>query len=257
VITSVAACASGVQAFVEAQRLIEHGDVDVVITGGTESAIMPVSFAALANMGALSKRNDDPQRASRPFDATRDGFVFGEAAGVVVVEAAEHAEARGATIIAEVAGGALTADAFHISAPEPSGRGAAMAMERAIADAHLELEQVNYVAAHGTSTPLNDATETRAIRAAFGDHADRLAVSSNKSMIGHTLGAAGAISALAAVLAIRDGLIPPTINLETPDPECDLDYVPNVARKAQVDVAIVNGFGFGGQNAVAVFSRYG
>ena len=257
VITSVAACASGVQAFVEAQRLIEHGDVDVVITGGTESAIMPVSFAALANMGALSKRNEDPQRASRPFDATRDGFVFGEAAGVVVVEAAEHAEARGATIIAEVAGGALTADAFHISAPEPSGRGAAMAMERAIADAHLELEQVNYVAAHGTSTPLNDATETRAIRAAFGDHADRLAVSSNKSMIGHTLGAAGAISALAAVLAIRDGLIPPTINLETPDPECDLDYVPNVARKAQVDVAIVNGFGFGGQNAVAVFSRYG
>jgi 3-oxoacyl-[acyl-carrier-protein] synthase II len=257
VITSVAACASGVQAFVEAQRLIEHGDVDVVIAGGTESAIMPVSFAALANMGALSKRNDDPQRASRPFDATRDGFVFGEAAGIVVVEAAEHADARGATILAEVAGGALTADAFHISAPEPSGRGAAMAMERAIADAHLELEQVNYVAAHGTSTPLNDATETRAIRSAFGDHADRLAVSSNKSMLGHTLGAAGAMSALAAVLAIRDGLIPPTINLETPDPECDLDYVPNVARQAQVDVAIVNGFGFGGQNAVAVFSRYG
>ena len=257
VITSVAACASGVQAFVEAQRLIEHGDVDVVITGGTESAIMPIAFAALANMGALSKRNDDPERASRPFDATRDGFVFGEAAGVVVVEAAEHAEARGATILAEVAGGALTADAFHISAPEPSGRGAAQAMQRAIADAHLEREQVGYVAAHGTSTPLNDATETRAIRAAFGDHADRLAVSSNKSMLGHTLGAAGAMSALAAVLAIRDGLIPPTINLQTPDPDCDLDYVPNVARQARVDVAIVNGFGFGGQNAVAVFSRYG
>ena len=257
VITSVAACASGVQAFVEAQRLIEHGDVDVVITGGTESAIMPVSFAALANMGALSKRNDDPAGASRPFDATRDGFVFGEAAGVVIVEAAEHAEARGATILAEVAGGALTADAFHISAPEPSGRGAAMAMGRAVADAHLEREQVTYVAAHGTSTPLNDATETRAIRAAFGDHADRLAVSSNKSMLGHTLGAAGAMSALAAVLAIRDGVIPPTINLETPDPECDLDYVPNVARRTQVDVAIVNGFGFGGQNAVAVFARYG
>jgi len=256
VITSVAACASGVQAFVEAQRLIEHGDADVVITGGTESAIMPIAFAALANMGALSKRNDDPQRASRPFDATRDGFVFGEAAGVVVVEAAEHAEARSATILAEVAGGALTADAFHISAPEPSGRGAAQAMQRAIADAHLELEQVQYIAAHGTSTPLNDATETRAIRAAFGDHADHLAVSSNKSMLGHTLGAAGAMSALAAVLAIRDGVIPPTINLETPDPDCDLDYVPRVARQAQVDVAIVNGFGFGGQNAVAVFSRY-
>ena len=257
VITSVAACASGVQAFVEAQRLIEHGDVDVVITGGTESAIMPIAFAALGNMHALSKRNDDPERGSRPFDATRDGFVFGEAAGVVVVEAAEHAEARGATILAEVAGGALTADAFHISAPEPSGRGAAQAMKRAIADAHLEREQVQYVAAHGTSTPLNDATETRAIHAAFGDHAERLAVSSNKSMLGHTLGAAGAMSGLAAVLAIRDGVIPPTINLETPDPECDLDYVPNVARQARVDVAIVNGFGFGGQNAVAVFSRYG
>jgi 3-oxoacyl-[acyl-carrier-protein] synthase II len=256
VITSVAACASGVQAFVEAQRLIEHGDVDVVITGGTESAIMPIAFAALANMGALSKRNDDPEHASRPFDATRDGFVFGEAAGVVVVEAAEHAESRGATILAEIAGGALTADAFHISAPEPSGRGAAQAMERAIADAHLERDQVQYVAAHGTSTPLNDATETRAIRTAFGDHADRLAVSSNKSMLGHTLGAAGAMSALAAILAIRDGVIPPTINLANPDPECDLDYVPNVAREARVDVAIVNGFGFGGQNAVAVFSRY-
>jgi len=256
VITSVAACASGVQAFVEAQRLIEHGDVDVVVAGGTESAIMPIAFAALANMGALSKRNDDPTRASRPFDATRDGFVFGEAAGVVVVEAAEHAEARGAPILAEVAGGALTADAFHISAPEPSGRGAARAMQRAVADAHLEMADVQYVAAHGTSTPLNDATETRAIRAAFCEHADRLAVSSNKSMLGHTLGAAGAMSALAAILAIRDGVIPPTINLQTPDPECDLDYVPNVARTSPVDVAIVNGFGFGGQNAVAVFSRY-
>ncbi len=257
VITSVAACASGVQAFVEAQRLIEHGDVDVVVAGGTESAIMPIAFAALANMGALSKRNDDPVRASRPFDATRDGFVFGEAAGVVIVEAAEHAEARGAPILAEVAGGALTADAFHISAPEPSGRGAARAMRRAVADAHLEMADVPYVAAHGTSTPLNDVTETRAIRAAFGEHADRLAVSSNKSMLGHTLGAAGAMSALAAILAIRDGVIPPTINLETADPECDLDYVPNLARTFPVDVAIVNGFGFGGQNAVAVFSRYG
>ncbi len=257
VITSVAACASGVQAFVEAQRLIEHGDVDVVIAGGTESAIMPIAFAALGNMGALSKRNDDPERASRPFDAARDGFVFGEAAGIVVVEAAQHAEARGATVLAEIAGGALTADAFHISAPEPSGRGAARAMQRAVADAHLEREQVQYVAAHGTSTPLNDATETRAIRAAFGEHADRLAVSSNKSMLGHTLGAAGAMSALAAILAIRDGIVPPTINLETPDPDCDLDYVPNVAREAEIDVAIVNGFGFGGQNAVAVFARYG
>lgn len=256
VITSVAACAAGVQAFVDAQRLIEHGDVDVVIAGGTESAIMPVAFAALANMGALSKRNDDPARASRPFDGDRDGFVFGEAAGVLMVEAAEHAEARGATILAEIAGGALTSDAFHISAPEPSGYGAAQAMRRAVRDAHLEMEQVQYVVAHGTSTALNDATETKAIRSAFEAHADRLAISSNKSMIGHTLGAAGAMSALAAVLAIRDGVIPPTINQENPDPACDLDYVPNVARQAALDVVIANGFGFGGQNAVAVFRRY-
>ena len=256
VITSVAACAAGVQAFVDAQRLIEHGDVDVVLAGGTESAIMPVAFAALANMGALSKRNDDPAAASRPFDGARDGFVFGEGAAILMIEAAEHAEARGAPILAEIAGGALTADAFHISAPEPSGYGAAQAIRRALRDAHLELEQVEYVVAHGTSTPLNDATETKAIRSAFGAHADQLAISSNKSMVGHTLGAAGAMSALAAVLAIRDGIMPPTINQDVPDPACDLDYVPNVAREAELDVVIANGFGFGGQNAVAVFRRY-
>jgi 3-oxoacyl-[acyl-carrier-protein] synthase II len=255
VVTSVAACASGVQAFVEAQRMIEHGDVDVVIAGGTESAILPVAFAALSNMGALSKRNDDPQAASRPFEADRDGFVFGEAAGVFVVEALEHAEARGATILAEIAGGALTGDAFHISAPDPSGYGATLAMQRALRDAHMEMEQVDYVVAHGTSTPLNDATETKAIRAAFGDHADRLAVSSNKSMVGHTLGAAGAMSALAAVLSIRDGLIPPTINYATPDPACDLDYVPNEARPAKLRAALSNSFGFGGTNATLIFSR--
>jgi 3-oxoacyl-[acyl-carrier-protein] synthase II len=256
VIASVAACASGVQAFIEAQRMIEHGDADVVIAGGTESTIMPVAFAALANMGALSKRNDDPTKASRPFDANRDGFVFGEAAGTMVVESAEHAERRGAAIVAEVAGGALTGDAFHISAPEPSGDGAARAMTRALRDADTQPDEVDYVVAHGTSTPLNDATETRAIRTAFGDHADRLAVSSNKSMIGHTLGAAGAMSAIAAVLAIRDGVMPPTINYETPDPACDLDYIPNEARRATVNVAIINGFGFGGQNAVSVLRRY-
>ena len=256
VITSVAACASGVQAFIEAQRLIERGDVDVAIAGGTESAILAVAFAALANMGALSKRNDDPTHASRPFDADRDGFVFGEGAGVLVMESAAHAEGRGARILAEVAGGALTADAFHISAPDPAGYGATRAMQRALRDAGIEPEQVDYVAAHGTGTPLNDATESMAIRAAFGTHADRLAVSSNKSMVGHTLGAAGAMSALAAVMAIRDGVVPPTINYTTPDPACDLDYVPNVARKQDVGVAIINGFGFGGQNAVAVFRRY-
>ena len=256
VITSVAACASGVQAFIEAHRMIEHGDVDVVIAGGTESAILPIAFAALGNMGALSKRNDEPEKASRPFEADRDGFVFGEAAVVLVIEAAEHAEARGASIMAEIAGGALTGDAFHISAPDPSGYGATLAIQRALRDAHLEMEAVDYVVAHGTSTPLNDATETKAIRAAFGAHADRLAVSSNKSMIGHTLGAAGAVSGLAAVLAIRDGVMPPTINYETPDPACELDYVPNEARHTTVNVAIANGFGFGGQNAVSVFSRY-
>jgi 3-oxoacyl-[acyl-carrier-protein] synthase II len=253
VVTIVAACASGVQAYIEAQRMIEHRDVDVVITGGTESAILPVAFAALANMGALSKRNDDPERASRPFDAERDGFVFGEAACVLVVESYEHAVARGATAIAEVAGGAMTGDAFHISAPDPSGYGATRAMQRALADAGMSLEDIDYIAAHGTSTPLNDATETKAIRAAFGEHADRLAVSSNKSMVGHTLGAAGAVSAVAATLAIRDGVIPPTINYQVQDPECDLDYVPNEARRQPVRAALVNGFGFGGQNAVAVF----
>ena len=255
VITSVAACASSVQAFVEAQRLIEHGDADVVITGGTESAVLPVSFAALNNMGALSRRNNDPEGASRPFDAGRDGFVFGEAAGVVVIESAEHAEARGAAPIAEVAGGALTGDAFHISAPDPSGDGAARAMVRALRDAHVEPAEVELIVAHGTSTPLNDATETKAIRAAFGAHADSLAVTSNKSMIGHTLGAAGVMSALNAVLAIRDGVVSPTINYETLDPDCDLDYTPNTARELAVGTAIVNGFGFGGQNAVAVFRR--
>jgi 3-oxoacyl-[acyl-carrier-protein] synthase II len=256
VITSVAACASGVQAFIEAQRLIEHGDAQVVIAGGTESAMLPVAFAALANMGALSKRNHEPTRASRPFDANRDGFVIGDGSAEKVDESAEHAERRSAPILAEIAGGALTGDAFHISAPEPSGYGASRAMQRALADAGVEPEQVGYVVAHGTGTPLNDATETKAIRSAFGDHADRLAVSSNKSMVGHTLGAAGAISGLAAVGSIRHGLIPPTINYETPDPACDLDYVPNVARKQDVEVAIINGFGFGGQNAVAVFRRY-
>jgi 3-oxoacyl-[acyl-carrier-protein] synthase II len=256
VIASVAACASGVQALIDAQRLIERGDVEVVLAGGTESAILPVAFAALANMGALSKRNDDPTAASRPFDADRDGFVFGEGAAILTVESAEHAERRGARIIAEVAGGAMTGDAFHISAPDPTGEGAARAMVRALRDAGVAPDEVEYVVAHGTSTPLNDATETKAIHAAFGEHTARLAVSSNKSMVGHTLGAAGAISAVAAVCSIRDGMIPPTINYQTPDPACDLDYVPNTARQAPVRTAIINGFGFGGQNAVAVFRRY-
>jgi 3-oxoacyl-[acyl-carrier-protein] synthase II len=257
VITQVAACASSVICFLDGLRMIERGEVDVVIVGGTEAPLLKMGFAALSNMGALSKRNDEPEKASRPFDRDRDGFLFGEGAGVLIMESAQHAMERGATIHAEVIGSALTADAFHISAPEPTGRGATMAMKKAVADAGIATDEVDYIVAHGTSTPLNDVTETRAIKAAFGDHAYRLAISSPKSMVGHLLGAAGAIAALVGVGAIRDGVIPPTINLDNPDlPECDLDYVPNVARKAKVDTVMVNGFGFGGQNAVAVFRRF-
>jgi 3-oxoacyl-[acyl-carrier-protein] synthase II len=256
VITQVAACASSVIAFQDALRLIRSGECDVVLAGGSEAPLLPIAFAALGNMGALSKRNDDPQHASRPFDRERDGFLFGEGAAVCVVETAEHALARGATIQAEVIGAALTADAYHISAPEPSGRGAALAMTRALQVAGVAPDEVDYIVAHGTSTPLNDVTETRAIKSAFGDHARRVPISSPKSMIGHLLGAAGAAAAVAGVGAIREGWIPPTANLENPDPECDLDYVPLVKRQARVDTAIVNGFGFGGQNAVAVFRRF-
>jgi 3-oxoacyl-[acyl-carrier-protein] synthase II len=256
VMTQVAACASGVIAFQDALRLIRTGECDVVLAGGSEAPLLPIAFAALGNMGALSKRNDDPQHASRPFDRDRDGFLFGEGAGVCIVESAEHALARGANIQAEVIGAALTADAFHISAPEPTGRGAALAMTRALRDAGIAPDEVDYIVAHGTSTPLNDVTETRAIKATFGDYAYRVPISSPKSMIGHLLGAAGAAAAITAVGAIRDGWIPPTANLENPDPECDLDYVPRVKRKVKVDTAIINGFGFGGQNAVAVFRRF-
>jgi 3-oxoacyl-[acyl-carrier-protein] synthase II len=257
VITQVAACASGVIAYQDALRLISSGECDIVLAGGSEAPLLAMAFAALANMTALSKRNDDPEGASRPFDRTRDGFVFGEGAGILVVESAQHALDRGATILAEIVGAALTADAYHISAPEPTGRGAAMAMTKAMRQAGLAPDEVDYVVAHGTSTPLNDVTETRAIKAAFGDHAYRMPVSSPKSMIGHTLGAAGALSAIAAVGTIRDGWIAPTINYHVPDPDCDLDYVPNVKREANVEVAMINGFGFGGQNAVAIFRRFG
>jgi len=257
VLTQVAACASSVIAFMDGLRMIQRGEVDVVLAGGSEAPLLPVAFAALSNMGALSKRNDDPEHASRPFDRDRDGFLFGEGAGVVILESAEHALARGATIHAEVLGAALTADAFHISAPEPTGRGATRAMTMALRDAGIAPDEVDYIVAHGTSTPLNDVTETRAIKAAFGDHARRVAISSPKSMVGHLLGAAGVMSALTAIGAIRDNVVPPTINLSNPDlPECDLDYTPNVARQRRVDTAIINGFGFGGQNAVAVFRRF-
>jgi 3-oxoacyl-[acyl-carrier-protein] synthase II len=255
VMTQVAACATSVIAFHDALRLIRGGECDVVLTGGSEAPIWPMGVAALANMGALSKRNDSPETASRPFDATRDGFVLGEGGGVVVVESLAHALERGATPVAEVIGGALTADAFHISAPEPTGRGQTMAMTKALRSAGIAPDEVDYIVAHGTATPLNDVTETRAIKGAYGDHARKVAIRSPKSMIGHLVGAAGIASALAALGAIRDGVIPPTANLHTPDPECDLDYVPLTARQARVDTVAVNGFGFGGQNAVAIFRR--
>jgi 3-oxoacyl-[acyl-carrier-protein] synthase II len=253
VITQVAACATSVIAFQDALRLIRSGECDVVLTGGSEAPIWPMGVAALSNMGALSKRNDDPATASRPFDGTRDGFVLGEGGGVVVIESLEHALARGAMPIAEVISGALTADAFHISAPDPSGRGQARAMTLALRNAGVAPDEIDYIVAHGTATQLNDSTETKAIKAAYGDHAYKVAISSPKSMIGHLVGAAGIASALAALGAIRDQVIPPTANLHVPDPECDLDYTPLVARKAKIETVAVNGFGFGGQNAVAIF----
>ncbi len=256
VMTQVAACATSVIAFHDALRLIATGECYVVLAGGSEAPVLPMAIAALGNMGALSKRNDDPEHASRPFDRTRDGFVLGEGGGVVVVESLAHAQARGATPIAEVLGGALTADAFHISAPEPTGRGQTRAMANAMRNAGVAPDEIDYIVAHGTSTPLNDVTETRAIKAAFGSAAKGRAISSPKSMIGHLVGAAGIASALAGIGAIRDQVIPPTANLHDPDPECDLDYVPLEARPAKVDTVMVNGFGFGGQNAVTIFRRF-
>ncbi len=257
VMTQSAACATTVIAFQDALRLIQTGECDVVLTGGSEAPVLSLALAALGNMGALSKRNDDPEHASRPFDRDRDGFVLGEGGGMVVVESLEHALRRGATPIAEILGGAMTADAFHISAPEPTGRGASRAMTLAREHAGVTADEIDYIVAHGTSTALNDVTESRAIKASFGPQAYRVAISSPKSMVGHLVGAAGIAGALAAFGAIRDQVIPPTANLDNPDsPECDLDYVPKVARPAKVDTVMVNGFGFGGQNAVTIFRRY-
>jgi 3-oxoacyl-[acyl-carrier-protein] synthase II len=242
-------------AFHDALRLIRTGECDVVLAGGAEAPVVPMGVAALANMGALSKRNDDPATASRPFDGTRDGFVLGEGGGVVVVESLAHARERGATPVAELIGGALTADAYHISAPEPTGRNQARAMTNALRNAEVAPDEIDYIVAHGTATPLNDVSETRAIKLAYGTAARKVAISSPKSMIGHLVGAAGIASALAGLGAIRDQVIPPTANLRTPDPECDLDYVPLAARKAKIDTVAIHGFGFGGQNAVTVFRR--
>jgi 3-oxoacyl-[acyl-carrier-protein] synthase II len=256
VLTSTLACASGNYSIIEGYHFLQRGEADVIIAGGTESSTTPVSFAALGRLGALSCRNDDPTRASRPFDVDRDGFVYGEGAAVMVLETEEHARARGAKIYAEVLGGRLTGDAFHITAPDPDGDGAVRAMEGAVEGAGLEPIDIDVIYAHGTSTQLNDVTETKAIKRAFGPHAYNLAVTATKSMVGHLMGGAGAISALSAVLTLHEGIIPPTINHEQPDPECDLDYVPNQSRRADVNALLVNAFGFGGQNVVLVMKRY-
>jgi len=249
------ACAAGAHAVGEGYRVIRNGLADVCIAGGTEASTLPLCIAGFAQMQALS-RNRDPSRASRPFDANRDGFVLSEGAGALVLEDAERAVARGATIHAEVAGYGASADAYHITAPEPEGLGAIQAMQAALRDAGEQPEAVGYINAHGTSTQLNDVAETRAIKKALGDHAYRVAVSSTKSMTGHMLGAAGAIEAGVAALALEHGVIPPTINYETPDEDCDLDYVPNENREEDIELAMSNSFGFGGQNAVLVLRRW-
>jgi 3-oxoacyl-[acyl-carrier-protein] synthase II len=253
---SVAACAAGSQAWVDALHVLQRGEADVIIAGGTEAGMDPVSVAAFQNMRALSRRNDDPEKASRPFDAERDGFVFAEGCGVMVLETEEHAKARGARILAELVGGAMTSDAFHITAPLEDGSGAMKAMKLALKAAGMEPEEIDYLSAHGTSTPLGDKAETVAIKRAFGDHAYKMAVSSIKGAVGHLVGAAGAVAGVACVKAIETQTAPPTINYEYPDPDCDLDYVPNEARPMQIDATMVNAFGFGGQNAVAIFKRY-
>jgi 3-oxoacyl-[acyl-carrier-protein] synthase II len=250
------ACATGSHAIGEAAEVIRRGQAEVVISGGSEAAIARLSLCAFKNMGAVSTRNDEPQRACRPFDAERDGFVMGEGAGVLVLESQEHAQRRGARIYAELAGYGATADAFHITAPEDAGIGAARAMQGALQDAGLAPEAVDYINAHGTSTVLNDPIETRAIRQVFNSHADRLAVSSTKSMIGHLMGAAGAVEAIACVKSLETGWVHPTVNYEYPDPECDLDYVPNRARRLEPHVALSNSFGFGGHNGCLVFRRW-
>ena len=253
---TVSACASGAHAVGVALRAVRCGEADVVLAGGTEAAICPVALSGFASMKAISARNDEPEKASRPFDLDRDGFVLGEGAGIVVLEELEHARGRGATIYAEVVGYGATGDAFHMTAPAPGGDGAARAMREALRDGGIDLSDVDYINAHGTSTPLNDKFETAAIKAVFGDHARGLAVSSTKSMVGHLLGAAGGVELIFTALALRTSVIPPTINYETPDPECDLDYVPNTAREKEIKCALTNSFGFGGHNAVLALRRF-
>ena len=252
----ITACATGTHAVGDAFNIIRRGQAEVMIAGGTEATITPLAFAGFNASKALSTRNDEPEKASRPFDAQRDGFVMGEGAGVLILESLEHALKRGAPIICEIAGYGLTGDAYHLTQPAPGGEGAARAMAMALQDAGLPPEAVDYINAHGTSTPYNDKYETMAIKTVFGEHAYKLAVSSTKSMTGHLLGAAGAVEAIVTALAIRDQIMPPTINYEFPDPECDLDYVPNRARKGNIRVALSNSLGFGGHNATILLKKY-
>jgi beta-ketoacyl-acyl-carrier-protein synthase II len=252
----VTACATGNHAIGDAARIVQRGDADVMIAGGAEAIIIPLTIAGFCQMKAMSTRNDEPTKASRPFDAERDGFVCGEGGGLVVLESLEHARRRDARIYAEVVGYGMTGDAHHMTAPDPEGDGAARAMTAALRDGGLEPSAVGYINAHGTSTPYNDKFETIAIKRVFGEHAKRVPVSSTKSMTGHLLGAAGGIEAIATTLALHHGILPPTINYEKPDPDCDLDYVPNQARKQDIEVALSNAFGFGGTNATLAFRKY-
>ena len=253
---AVSACATSGNTIGEAWETIRRGDAKAMIAGGAEKAVTPIAMAAFDNMHALSRRNDDPQGASRPFDATRDGFVMGEGSGMLILEDLDFAKARGATILAEIVGYASTGDAHHVTEPAPGGAGLVRAMRRALQKANMRPDQVDYLNAHGTSTPFNDRTETQAIKTVFGEYAHKLAISSTKSMTGHTLGAAGAVESVISIMAILKGVIPPTINLHHPDPECDLDYVPNEARHATVNIAMSNSMGFGGHNTCLIFKRY-
>ncbi|AWB44258.1 beta-ketoacyl-[acyl-carrier-protein] synthase II [Paenibacillus sp. CAA11] len=252
--TQVTACATGSHSIGDSFRLIQRGDADVMICGGAEATIRPTGMAGFCSMRAMSTRNDEPEKASRPFDTGRDGFVMGEGAGILILESLEHAEQRGAHIYAEVIGYGLSADAYHITEPDPDG--AARCMKMAIRDAGIQPEEIDYINAHGTSTPVGDRSETLAVKKALGDHAYKVAVSSTKSMTGHLLGAAGGVEAVVCGLALTHGYIPPTINLENQDPECDLDYVPNVARKADLKVTMSNSFGFGGHNATIILKKF-
>ncbi len=255
-VSLVSACATGTHSIGDAMRMIQYGTVDVMVTGGAERATSPTGLGGFAAARALSTRNDDPQAASRPWDRDRDGFVLSDGAGVVVIEELEHARARGATIYAEVLGTAMNSDAYHMTSPSPGGEGAAECMLLALEDAGIAPEDVDYINAHGTSTPAGDVAETKAVKRAFGDHAYKLAVSSTKSMTGHMLGAAGGAEAVFTALALRDQVMPPTINLDNPDEECDLDYVAHTAREAKIDIAISNSFGFGGTNGTLVLRRF-